>query len=134
VTSRALLVAALAAAVSSACEDGSERPAEWRYIHAAILRPECATAGCHSRLTALAGLDLSTQESAYTFLVGRVCGAPAHPNDPPGNYVFPGEPERSELLARLRGEHVDVMPPDGPLPAVEIDLIERWILEGASCD
>src|SRR5262245_33094268 len=100
--------------MTSACDDVGDRPARWPYIHAAILPPECATAGCHSRLTALAGLDLSTPDAAYTILVGRVCDAPPMEGDPPGNYVFPGEPERSTLLARLRGEHVDVMPPDGP--------------------
>lgn len=34
----------------------------------------------------------------------------------------------------LRGENNQTMPPDFPLPATEIDAIERWILDGATCD
>lgn len=34
----------------------------------------------------------------------------------------------------LRGEYNETMPPDGKLPAGEIDAIEQWIVEGAKCD
>jgi hypothetical protein len=119
----------------AACTDtADDRPARWAYVHAAIVQPSCATAGCHSKLTALAGVDLSTMEGAYAVLTGRVCGQPVRPSDPPGNFVFPFAPERSKLLYLLRGDAVDVMPPDVPLPEVEIDLVERWILEGATCE
>ena len=132
-TLRALL-APLVVAMAAACGDADDRPARWSYVHTAIIRPSCSTASCHSTLTALNGLDLSTRDSAYTFFTGRVCGAPVLPGEPPGNYVFPGQPERSQLIHLLQGENVDVMPPDGPLPDVEIEIVERWILEGASCD
>lgn len=117
-----------------ACDSADDRPATWSYVHPAIVAPACATAGCHSRHAALAGLDLSSADGAYTFLTGRICGEPARPIDPPGNYVFAGAPERSQLVYLLRGDQVRVMPPDQPLPEVEIALIERWILEGATCD
>ena len=126
-----LLPAALVALVVG-CE--TDRPAEWSYIHAAIVAPSCATASCHSKIASIAGIDLSTRESAYAFLTGRVCGAPPHPQDAPGNYVFPYAPERSRLLYLLRGAEIRIMPPDIPLPGVEISLIERWIVEGAPCD
>ncbi|QDU83414.1 Planctomycete cytochrome C [Planctomycetes bacterium Pla163] len=49
--------------------------------------------------------------------------------------IAPGEPEASELIARVRGgDGVDVMPPTGhgaPLSADEIDVLERWIAQGA---
>jgi len=91
-------------------------------------------------LTALAGLDLSDREGAYTFLVGTICGQPPRPIDAPRNYVTPGSAETSTLVYQLRGADAngrpyrDVMPPDVPLPASEVALVEAWIEEGASCD
>ena len=125
---------AFALAAGGACDVADDRPAAWPYLHAAVIAPSCATAGCHSQHAALAGIDLSTRTGAYTFLTGRICGEPARPQDPPGNFVFAGSPERSKLMYLLRGEDVRVMPPDQPLPGVEVELIERWILEGASCE
>lgn len=110
------------------------RATEWSYLHAAIVAPSCATAGCHSRAASVAGIDLSTNEAAYAVLTGRVCGAPVHAEDAPGNYVFPFAPERSRLLYLLRGDETQIMPPDLPLPNVEIDMIEGWIAAGAPCD
>lgn len=129
---RAALCAALAAV--SACDTADDRPTDWAYVHTAILRPSCATSACHSRLGAQAGLDLSTSDTAYVFLTGRVCGAPELPGDPVGNFVRPGHPESSQLVYMLRGDGIAIMPPDVPLPDVEIAIVERWILEGATCD
>ncbi|NDA65673.1 MAG: cell surface protein, partial [Verrucomicrobia bacterium] len=42
---------------------------------------------------------------------------------------------QSELIKRLTlpKEHDDIMPPkNGPLPAAEIDVIRRWVAEGAA--
>jgi hypothetical protein len=131
---RAVLPTAAVLALA-ACDGAEDRPSDWNYVHTAILRPSCATAACHSGLSAVGGLDLSTPDSAYAFLTGRVCGAPPQPGDPAGNFVRPGQPESSQLVWMLRGEGTAlVMPPDVPLPDVEIAIIERWILEGATCD
>lgn len=124
-----LLLAAL-----GACDAAEDRPATWSYLHPAVIAPSCATAGCHSKHAALAGLDLSNAEGSYVLLTGRICGEPPRSIDPPGNFVFPGSPERSKLMYQLRGAEVRVMPPDQPLPEVEIALVERWILEGAPCE
>ena len=43
-------------------------------------------------------------------------------------------PGRSKLMYMLRGEETLQMPPDVPLPEVEISFVERWIAEGAQCD
>ena len=118
----------------AACDEAADRPATFSYIHAAILEPSCTTAGCHSSLTAAAGVSLAGREGAYTVLTGRVCGEPIRPQDPPRNYVVPGAAEYSQLLHQLRGTDRDVMPPDTPLPAVEIELVARWIDAGAACD
>ncbi|WP_326523907.1 hypothetical protein [Sphingomonas sp.] len=121
-------------ATLAACDDASDRPADWGYVHAAILEPSCATARCHSKAAAQAAVDLSTSAAAYAVLTGRVCGAPPLPGEPIGNFVRPGHPESSRLMYLLRGERTTIMPPDVPLPDGEIAVIERWILEGAPCE
>jgi len=47
--------------------------------------------------------------------------------------VVPGRPDASELVRRIRGQAKPRMPFDGPpfLGAHEIELIERWIAQGA---
>lgn len=137
VLSRSRLLAPVVAALAltaAACDGPEDRPADWAYIHAAILAPSCATAQCHSKAASRAAVDLSTADGAYTVLVGRVCGAPPLPGDPVGNFVRPGHPESSRLMYLLRGERTTPMPPDAPLPDGEIAIVERWILEGASCE
>jgi hypothetical protein len=125
---RAVLIVLL-----SACVGAEERPASWSYVHAAILQPACTNAGCHSKLSALAGVDLSDREGAYTILTGHVCGD-LPPGSAPRNYVTPGSAEYSTLIHQLRGSDRNIMPPDSPLPAVEVELVARWIDLGARCD
>lgn len=109
-----------------ACGDETdERPATWSYIHAAIIMPSCATASCHSAQTSTAGLRLEGAPQAHAILVGYL---------PSGNYVVPGDPTRSKLMYLLRGQDTWRMPPDQPLPQADIQLIERWILDGARND
>jgi hypothetical protein len=116
------------------CQTGDDRPATWSYVHNAIIQPSCTTAGCHSALTAIAGLNLADREGAYAVLTGSICGEPLLPEAPPRNYVTPGSSEYSTLIYQLRGEDRDVMPPDTPLPDIEIELVARWIDEGAACE
>jgi hypothetical protein len=129
-----LLIAAIGAVLVPACDTVQDRPPTWRYIHAAIITPSCATASCHSKISSVAGRDMSTPESAYAVLTGRTCNAPRIPGE-----ALPDHPEN--FLAVLRGDGIrsngDVgllMPPDQPLPPVEIELIERWYDAGAKCD
>lgn len=123
-----------------ACQSANDRPATWSYLHASTITPACTTAGCHSALTAIAGVNLSDKDGAYTILTGRICGAPERPQDPPRNYVTPFSSKYSQLIYQLRGSddagrpYRNVMPPDAPLSEVEIDLIARWIDEGAQCN
>ena len=121
-------------AATSACDDPGDRSAAWGYVYPAILRPACTTSSCHSNVSSAAGLDLSTANAAYSYLLGRACGAPPHPEDAIGNFVLPFQPERSRLLSLLRGDRTTIMPPDSPLPESEIAIVEQWILEGASCE
>jgi len=119
----------------SAAACAEERPPDWDYVYTAIIRPSCATAACHSATVRQEGLDLSTREDAYRTLVRRPCGSLAPPSGSTGGLlVDPGHPQTSSLLYTLRGETNLIMPPDFPLPADEIDAVERWILDGATCD
>jgi hypothetical protein len=118
----------------AACADLEDRSTHWPTLHATIVEPHCATSGCHARMTSQGGLDLSTPESAFTALTGRVCYDEAPPGQPPGNFVFPGDPDRSKLIHMLEGDYVYRMPPDSPLATYEIGLMRRWIEEGAPCD
>ena len=128
---QALLIVSLLAA---GCAESAERPARWSYIHAAIIQPACTTAGCHSAVTAIAGLNLAERQGAYTLLTGRICGEPAGPLDPPRNFVTPFSAESSKLYHQLVGADTDQMPPDTALPDAEVELVARWIDEGARCD
>jgi hypothetical protein len=105
----------------AACgSDTDDRPVSWAYISTAIIQPNCATASCHSAHTATGGLRLEGAAESHFILVGES-----------GNYVFPGDPDRSKLMSLLRGKDIWRMPPDQPLPEADIVLIERWILDGA---
>ena len=50
--------------------------------------------------------------------------------------VSPGDPDGSELLHRISAHGVDRMPPEErePLTAAEIDVLRRWIEQGAQWD
>jgi hypothetical protein len=80
--------------------------------------PSCATASCHSSLTARAGIDLEDEDRAYQLLIDE-------------QFVVPGDPQ-SSLIYLLDGDERTRMPPDAPLPAADVDLIEQWIIEGAA--
>jgi hypothetical protein len=112
----ALLWALLLAATGCGGED--HRPATWAYVHAAIVAPSCATVACHSRATGAGALELEDQGPAHAHLLER-------------RYIRPGDPA-SPLMYLLQGTERDVMPPDGPLPPADIELIRRWISEGAN--
>lgn len=111
-----------------------ERANDWDYVYTAILRPNCATAACHSSLAKQSGLDLSTRETAYESLLRRPCGSTDPGTSVAGVNVDPGHPESSALMYWLRGEYNETMPPDFALPADEIEAIEQWIIEGAKCE
>lgn len=47
-----------------------------------------------------------------------------------GIYIVPNDPNASVLFQKLLG-NPNVMPPSGALPASEINLVKRWIEQGA---
>ena len=110
-----LLVLACAAGCAT---DEDPRPASIAYLLPAVLRPSCATGSCHSRATRAGDLLLDGDPATVRAqLVAK-------------KLIYPSRPA-SPLLVLLRGTFGDRMPPDAPLPEADIELIERWILEGA---
>jgi hypothetical protein len=115
---RVVLVAAAAALIGcgSAADD---RPARWSFISATITEPNCATVACHSDIAQRAGVDLHDRANGYRDLVTR------------GFVQRPDANGQSALIYLLEGRGSIRMPPDTPLPAADIALIERWIIDGA---
>lgn len=104
--------------LTTACVEPRDRPATWSYLHAAIIEPSCATPTCHGSLGERAGIVLQDPDDAYALMIDE-------------RYVVPGS-DASPLLYLLEGDERVLMPPDAPLPAVDVDLVRAWILEGAA--
>jgi hypothetical protein len=91
-----------------------KRPAKWSFIYATIIQPQCATVNCHSAIAKKKGFDLSERDVAF-------CS---------GFDMF---------LPKILKEDSDAgaptrMPPDAPLPAPDIELIEAWQAAGGVND
>lgn len=144
------LVGAVALGGSSGCKPVDNRPAQWAYISPAIFQPNCATTSCHNPAAAVSGLDFSTPENGYASLTKlwvwvvfapdaavpletpcglsngtRVCEEQERP------LVTPYDPAGSRVVNMLRARNAPRMPPDRALPEPDIELVERWILNGA---
>lgn len=94
-----------------------------------LLRARCVS--CHLTGLEQGGLALHAR-AAY----GQLVGAPSLQSDLPR--VEPGEPERSYLYLKLTNRHRQAggsgepMPLSAwPLDAHELELIRRWIADGA---
>jgi hypothetical protein len=143
-----LLACALLICPVVGCGAGSDpRSASWSYISTAITEPNCATVSCHSRATAIAGLDFSDPDRGFTSLTGLWVWIV----DPLGDLtngcmiangvivcqrerrslVVPFDPAQSRVVHMLHAQGAPRMPPDRPLAAADIRLIENWILGGA---
>lgn len=111
------------------------------------MQPNCATTSCHSQAAAVAGLDFSTPDHGYASLTALWVWI-VDPNGTAANgcmrrgndivcqrnhrpLVTPFDPAQSRLLHMLRADGAPRMPPDRPLPAADIALVEQWILDGA---
>jgi hypothetical protein len=103
-------------ALGAGCpSDTDDRPLNFDYIHAAILKPNCATSGCHSTLTKTAGVDLQDRDSARRVVQESIASQG-------------GEQRYKDIVSLLRGQVPQRyrMPPDQPLPEADILLFERW--------
>ncbi|WP_373651403.1 DUF1549 domain-containing protein [Schlesneria sp. DSM 10557] len=83
-----------------------------------ILASRCVD--CHGEKSSKSGLRLDVKSTA-------LAGGDS------GTVIVPGESSRSQLLERIRSTEADRMPPEGdPLSPAEIELIQRWIDQGAA--
>jgi len=110
------------------------RPPTWSYVSAAIMEPNCATASCHSRSIAAAGLDFSDPERGYISLSGlwvwivdpngtvdrgcRIVDGTTVCQREHRSLVVPSDPAQSRLIQMLRARAGSLMPPDRALPEV----------------
>jgi len=108
-------------ATSAGCGgDTDDRPATFSYIYPAIIEPSCATASCHSNYTRSAGVNFGDgEDEAYFQLEAR-------------HFIIPSDSADSELMYLLNAQGARRMPPDFPLPGVDIALIKAWIDGGGT--
>ena len=115
-------LAAGAALFSAGCGSATDdRSPTWSFVSATITEPSCATVNCHSAFTQRAGLNLSARDVGFYTLVN-------------GFYVIPHDSADSSLTYVLNASGSLRMPPDNPLPIVDIQLIDKWIDAGATND
>lgn len=107
--------------VPSNRNDASEKPAavDFNRDVQPILARRCFS--CHGPDVAESGLALHARDAAFA---EPYSGIPA---------IVPGDAGASELISRVASEdEYSRMPPEGePLKAAEIDLLRRWIDDGA---
>ncbi|MBX3159406.1 MAG: hypothetical protein KF773_25775 [Deltaproteobacteria bacterium] len=108
-------------AVLAACgTTDDDRPTTIEYVVSSVLAPNCANAQCHS---------------AFRQVKGYAFDTPEHLKASGDVLVTKGEPELSSLYLVLTPEGVAMgfpqMPYDQPLPNADIELVRRWIAEGA---
>jgi len=101
---------------------GAELPVEFNRDVRPILTKNCTT--CHGGVMKAGGVSFLYRDDV---LGNGESGLPV---------VVPGQPEKSEMIARITSnEDVVRMPPPehhpDPLTAAEIDLLTRWIKQGA---
>jgi hypothetical protein len=105
-------------------------PPSWSELYAGVIKPKCATAGCHvGASSANAGnLDLSEECGAWRALrAPGACGA----------RVVAGDPSASSLYDKVASRTPACqgpMPPTGQLPRSNLDAIRTWIEAGATAD
>ena len=111
--------ASVTAAEEVGKKDSSEPVSYFKQIRP-VLQRQCQ--GCHQPATKKADLTLTSYES---FKAGGHSG-PA---------FVPGDPNKSLVMAYLKGERQPRMPMGGePLTAEQIGFFERWIAAGATDD
>jgi hypothetical protein len=112
---RLLLVAAAATAACN--QSDNNRPATLEYITEAILQPACSQSVCHSSYRMEFGYAFDTVEAARRSINNN-------------GLVSPNDATESQLYLVLIREKKR-MPYDSPLAQKDIDLIKKWIDDGA---
>jgi len=108
----------VAAAVTAACDQtDNNRPATLEYITEAILQPSCSQSVCHSSYKQEFGYAFDTVDAARKSILNN-------------GLITPSDSTASQLyLVLIRTQKR--MPYDAPLPDKDIELIKKWIDDGA---
>jgi hypothetical protein len=103
----------------------------WSSIHANVIRPSCATVGCHIGASSFNMLDLSDRAMAYEALTTRDATAGCGMR----SYVTAGDPSMSVLIDKIQvmPSCGGRMPPSG-LSAETVAVITEWVMNGAMND
>jgi phosphate uptake regulator len=117
---RLVLVAAVALAACT--QSDNDRPATLEYITEAILQPNCGQYTCHSSFRRAKGYAFDTIAAAQASLA---------PTDPGAAQVINKSDPAASFLYQVLIRKVKRMPYDAPLPQKDIDLILKWIEDGA---
>lgn len=96
-----------------ACGTSDDRPATIEVVSLEILAPSCGAVQCHSTTTRLEGLAFDTLDEAKAAL--RELD------------VRPGD--GGDLIEVIDDNS---MPPDSPMFANDVELIKKWIDDGAA--
>jgi hypothetical protein len=116
-------LAALTASFARAAEPSTARKVDFNYQVRPILSDKCFKCHGPDARNRKAGLRLDTKEGAFAGLKSG------------GHAIVPGKLEESELVARITAEdETDRMPPKSlgrTLTAQEIELLKRWVEQGA---
>lgn len=105
----------------SASASGAEQPVSFERQVLPLLEKRCNK--CHHPTERQGGLDLTRIETLR------------RGGDELGMAIVPGMPDKSPLIQVLTGKKEPRMPSEGDaLPSSEIDLLRRWIREGARDD
>ncbi|ADV61803.1 protein of unknown function DUF1549 [Isosphaera pallida ATCC 43644] len=108
-----------ATVTNSSVTSNSAKPIDYATQVRPILAVSCYR--CHGEDRVEGGLRLDVREDALE--LGGVSG-PA---------ITPGDSHRSSLIRRVKGKGVKRMPPEGPpLSPEQIELLARWIDQGAT--
>lgn len=108
-------------ALLSACATQADtRPETADYISEAILAPNCGRGACHSSVARVHGFTFDTIDASIVSMKAELHGKPL---------VIPAD--TASQLVTILSTSKGIMPPDAPLPQADIDLITRWVADGA---
>ncbi|HEX3482322.1 MAG TPA: hypothetical protein VHT91_45210 [Kofleriaceae bacterium] len=124
---RLVLIGALLGGAAGACGVPDDRPRNLEYITQTILAPTCAAAECHSAFKREVGDEFDTVDAARRSIVNNEL---VDMLDPPSSVLY-GAITRGEPSILSPGSGNVRMPFDAPMPDADVELILRWIEDGA---
>ena len=107
---RSIVLAVLPVVAAHAADAAAEPALE-------VLHAKCSQ--CHSKSLSMSGLDLSSREAALK-------GGSRGPS------IVAGKAGESRLIEAVERKGKLAMPPTAPLSAAEVDMLRRWVDQGAS--